>query len=111
MLRSLVGSEMCIRDSVCPYPEPNPQPEKVGTLEEFPELTEQLEAGSTSPLMRVVELWLRAERRDNVAERAESQVKELVEDGFEKADAKVVKKYADSSRLFKSSGKDQYNYW
>jgi len=88
---------------------------KVGQLEEFPELVEQFNAKSTSPLMRVVETWLRAERRHASAlERAEHQVKELTEEGFEAADAKVEKKWCDDPfNKFggKSASKDQYNYW
>merc|ERR1711988_1221765 len=84
---------------------------KMGQLEEFPELTEQFEANSTSPLMRVVEGWLRDERQE-VKERAERQVLELEEEGFAKADAKVVKKYCDDPFARKGGGaKDQYNYW
>jgi len=88
---------------------------KVGTLEEFPELTEQFEANSTSPLMRVVEGWLRAERRHVQAmERAKSQVQELEQEGFQAAEAKVVKKYGDdpfNHFAGTSNSKDQYNYW
>merc|ERR1711959_156931 len=88
---------------------------KVGTLEEFPELTEQFEANSTSPLMRVVEGWLRAERRHaDAMERAKDQVQELEEEGFEAADAKVIKKYGDdpfNHFAGTSNSKDQYNYW
>lgn len=83
---------------------------KVGELCEFPELTEQFEMKSTSPLMRVVEQWLRAERKDDVAKRAAEQVKELAEDGRAKADDKVMKKYGDD-KFNTSAGKDQYNYW
>merc|ERR1712166_646606 len=83
---------------------------KVGELAQFPELTEQFALKSTSPLMRVVEQWLRAERKDDVAKRADAQVKELTDVGFEKADAKVMKKYGDD-KFNTSAGKDQYNYW
>jgi len=87
---------------------------KIGTLAEFPELTEQFEAKSTSPLMRVVEGWLRAERRHaDAMERAKDQVQELEEEGFEAADAKVIKRYQDDpfNHFQSSGGKDQYNYW
>merc|ERR1719486_1377311 len=85
---------------------------KLGKLDEFPELMEQFQAKSTAPLMRVVEGWLRAERQESVAT-IDMQVDELVTEGFEAADAKVVKKYADDPFASRGGGgrKDQYNYW
>merc|ERR1711959_266766 len=46
---------------------------KLGRLDEFEELAEQFASGSTAPLMRVVEGWLRAERRHMVEKRAQEQ--------------------------------------
>jgi len=85
---------------------------KMGQLHEFPELQEQFAAHSTSPLMRVVEGWLRAERAEAIA-RSERQVEELVTEGVEAADAKVVKLYGDDPFNTRKGGgnKDQYNYW
>jgi CCR4-NOT complex subunit CAF16 len=87
---------------------------KMGKLEEFPELMEQFEANSTAPLMKVVDGWLRAERRhQSQLERAASQVKELTEEGFEKAEAKMQKRYLDDrhNRFDGPGARDQYNYW
>merc|ERR1711966_336471 len=66
---------------------------KIGELREFEELTAQFEANSRSPLMRVVEGWLREERREAVARRAEIQAQQMASSGFEAAEAKIDKKY------------------
>merc|ERR1711966_434819 len=86
---------------------------KLGRLDEFEELNEQFAKGCTAPLMRVVEGWLRAERKSAITKRAQDQVQELEDEGFEAAEAKVIKRYCDDPfNKFGSSGaKDQYNYW